>query len=83
MNTQSENENNAMKCARGKFQRDLVHGIETIGSASLRGKAKSYSGRYETSALNLIRRMEKSGVKFHIQYGPRGGLYSAKIVLDD
>jgi len=43
----------------------------------LKGKAKKYSGRYETSFRNLLDRMKGSGYIVTRIPGPRGGEYSA------
>ena len=69
----------AMKLARGCYQRDLVRGRETLGGSTLRGEAKTYSRRYQESARNLVARLRAAGVKFEVELGPRGGWYSATL----
>jgi hypothetical protein len=75
MNTQEK----ALELCKGSYQRNLVLGRETLGGSTLRGKAKSYMGRYDQSARNLISRLRKNEIEFEIKYGPRGGWYSATL----
>jgi hypothetical protein len=46
----------ALKLAKGNYQRNILLGYEAISGATLRGRARSYCGRYRRSAENLIRR---------------------------
>lgn len=78
----SQNMMNAYRLARGQWQKQVVLGETTFGS-ELKGKAKQFGGRYGKSAENLVRRLRDNGVQFRIQFGPRGGLYSARIVLKE
>lgn len=78
MNTKQK----ALALARGSHQRALIEGRATIGCASLSGKAKQYMMRYEQSAWTLIERLRANGIPLHIEYGPRGGIYSAHLVID-
>jgi hypothetical protein len=78
MNAQEQ----AMKLARGVFQRDLVRGLETLGGSTLRGKAKSYSGRYQASARNLVARIKAADIPYEIELGPKGGWYSATLKFE-
>ena len=73
-----------MACARGRWQRQIVEYLYYNGKITnpiswLQGTAKSYSRHYERSFRNLISRLEtEAGVKVRIiQYGPRGGVWSA------
>jgi len=82
----TEKRKNAMlACAKGSWQREIVQDLIRYGTITnpvkfLRGKAKSYSKRYEDSLYNLIRRIEsETGIKIRIvEYGSRGGMWSAK-----
>lgn len=56
----------AIACCRGVYQRDLIAGIEAWSGSTLRGKAKSYSGRYAVSRENLLDRLEKEGLDVEI-----------------
>ncbi len=75
MNAQEQ----ALKLARGSYQRNLILGHETLGGSTLRGKAKTYSGRYNQSARNLIARLKANGIDYKINLGPRGGWCSATL----
>lgn len=79
MNAQEQ----ALKLARGSYQRNLILGRETLGGSTLRGKAKTYSGRYDQSARNLISRLKENDVPFEIKLGPRGGWHSATLEFDN
>jgi hypothetical protein len=78
----SEGQQQAMTVARGCYQRALIQGTETLGGSTLRGRARSYTGRYEQSARSLLRRLREAGVAHHVQLGPRGGWHSARLVID-
>lgn len=69
----------ALKLARGSYQKALINGHETLGGSTLRGKAKTYSGRYNQSARNLISRLKSNNIDFKINLGSRGGWYSATL----
>jgi hypothetical protein len=72
----------ALMLARGCWQRDVILGRETLGGSTLRGKAKSYAGKYQKSGVSLRRRLERANVPHHVKYGPRGGYHSARLVID-
>lgn len=52
----------ALALARGCYQRNLLMGREALSGATLRGRAKQYSGRYRDSADNLLRRCRQAGL---------------------
>lgn len=52
----------AVKLARGSYQRDILAGREALSGATLRGAAKNYSGRYRASAANLLKRCQEAGL---------------------
>jgi len=70
----------ALKCARGDYQRALVWGEPIL--SGLRGRAKKWGARYSRSAWNLLRRLDQAGVSYRLEYGPRGGWHSARIIVD-
>jgi hypothetical protein len=71
----------ALALARGKYQRDLICGNETLGGSTLRGRARQYSGRYQRSAYALLARLDAAGVQYTIDRGPRGGWHCARLVF--
>lgn len=52
----------ALKFARGVYQRNLLAGIENLSGSTLRGKAKSYGGRYKISRQNLLSRLTRNKI---------------------
>lgn len=72
----------ALAQARGEWQRNVILGRETLGGSTLRGRAKSYAGRYQQSGRNLLARLDAAGIPYHIELGPRGGYHSATLHLD-
>jgi hypothetical protein len=77
------NKERALELCRGVFQRGLVLGYETLGSKTRRGRALRYEKQYRNSAWRLIERLRAAAVPHHIMWGPRGGWYSARLVIDD
>jgi len=72
--------------ARGSWQREVINDLIRYGWISnpvsfLRGRAKNYSIRYETSFWSLLSRVEKAGYKIEVRRGPRGGWYGATFKL--
>lgn len=55
----------ALTCCRGSFQRNIIHGAESLSLATLKGTARSYGGRYRRSVDNLLARMSAAGVEWH------------------
>lgn len=52
----------ALACARGSYQRNILLGFEALSGATLRGKARNYSLRYQASAQALLRRCQQAGL---------------------
>jgi len=52
----------ALALCRGTYQRDLLMGREAISGSTLKGKARSYSGRYRQSAQQLLSRCRNAGL---------------------
>lgn len=44
---------------------------------ALRGNARSYMGRYQSSFYSLIQRIRDAGFVVDVRLGPKGGLWSA------
>lgn len=52
----------AIALARGSYQRDLLDGHESLSGSTLRGTARSYSGRYAVSRAALLARIDAAGI---------------------
>lgn len=78
----NENFEKALSCCKGKFQRDLVAGRETLGAYSRAGKARDYEYHYQLSISHLLARLQVANVAYHVQPGPRGGYYSSQLIDD-
>lgn len=61
----------ALSQARGCYQRNLIHGRESLSGSTLRGKAARYSGAYKRSRENLLGRMTAAGVRWGEVRGKR------------
>lgn len=76
---EQKNREIAFSCAKGSWQREIVKKLldgDRIPSPSmfLRGKAWSYSSKYERSLSNLYNRLDKTGVyETAFSPGPKGG----------
>lgn len=77
------NKQKALELAKGSYQKDLINGYETLGGSTLRGKARSYAGRYRESGRNLMNRLQENNIPYHVELGPRGGYHSAVLVIED
>ena len=62
----------ALPSARGAYQASLLRGSEALSGGTLRGKAKSYSGRYRASAHALLSRLIGAGFIVTEGTGPHG-----------
>jgi len=62
----------ALKLAKGCYQRALLLGNESLSGSTLRGKAASYSGSYARSRQALLDRLSSKGVHWSEEKGPRG-----------
>jgi|DEB19_MinimDraft_3_1074340.scaffolds.fasta_scaffold406592_1 hypothetical protein len=62
----------AAKMARGSYQLAILSGSEAISGGTLRGRAKSYGGRYAASAKNFLARCERAGIDVMTVVGPHG-----------
>ncbi len=52
----------ALALARGSYQRNILLGHESLSGATLRGKARDYSGRYKDSARSIMKRCQAAGL---------------------
>jgi hypothetical protein len=52
----------ALPLARGSYQEAILRGSESLSGSTLRGRAKSYSGRYRASAQSLVARLAAAGI---------------------
>lgn len=55
----------ALKLAKGCYQANILLGYEAISGATLRGRSRSWSGRYKESSSNLVNRLRAAGIKIH------------------
>lgn len=59
----------ALRYARGGYQRGIIYGSENLSGSTLRGKAKSYGGRYHLSRINLLDRLIRAGMQVSEERG--------------
>lgn len=71
----------AYRLARGNHQRAVVEGKAVVGGPAREGIARKSMMRYGRSVENLLDRLDRAGIPYHIQYGPRGGWYSARVIV--
>jgi hypothetical protein len=76
-----------LRIARGSWQQEiwdnLLKGYSVTSPVSgLRGKAKTYSGKYQESFRNLLVRAQEAGYKIIRTPGKLGGEWSATYKLD-
>ena len=62
----------ALRLARGSYQRNILRGFESLSGSTLRGKAVSYSGRYRRSSAALLERVAHEGIPWHERIGDHG-----------
>jgi hypothetical protein len=51
-----------LKAAKGVYQRNLLHGVESWSGSTLRGAAKAWSSKYCASRKALLQRIAANGV---------------------
>jgi len=51
-----------IKLAKGTYQVAILEGMESLSGATLRGRARNWSGRYKTSRGNLLGRIKEAGL---------------------
>lgn len=71
----------AYRLARGNHQRAVVEGKALIGGPPREGIARKSMMRYGRSVENLLERLDRASIPYHVQYGPRGGWYSARVIV--
>lgn len=59
----------ALRVARGCYQRGLLQGQENLSGSTLKGKAKSYAGRYAKSRDTLLSRLDQAGIAYSEKTG--------------
>ena len=79
-------QNSFLKLAKGSWQYQILKDLlsnSTITNPlkSLKGNAKSYSGRYQVSFFALLLRIEKAGYSITIKSGPMGGQWGSTYTL--
>ena len=68
-----------LQLAKGAYQRAILLGTARLSGADLRGRARMYAGRYAKSRRNLLKRLERAGLPYHIEQRAHGRLV---LVLD-
>ena len=83
----SENQKESiLKLAKGSWQRSILRDLLSYSAItnpikSLKGNAKSYSGRYQVSFFALLFRIEKAGYTITVKPGPLGGQWGSTYSL--
>lgn len=62
----------ALALCKGRYQENLIRGIESLSGATLRGRAKAYGAHYKRSRENLLARMTAAGIPWREERGPHG-----------
>ena len=62
----------ALALCRGRYQENLIRGLEALSGATLRGRAKAYGAHYKRSRENLLARMTAAGIPWREERGPHG-----------
>ena len=75
-----------LKLAKGSWQHQILKNLlsnSTITNPlkNLKGKARSYSSKYQASFFALLLRIEKAGYSITIQSGPMGGQWGSTYTL--
>jgi len=71
----------AMQCARGRFQRQILCGIHTLGPKTWTRKMLQFKTQYDRSIQNLLRRLDENGVVYEVTPGKWGGRWSSRLVI--
>jgi len=62
----------ALDLCKGRYQENLIRGIESLSGTTLRGKARQYGAQYKRSRENLLKRMTQAGIPWKEERGPHG-----------
>ena len=62
----------ALSLCKGRYQENLIRGIESLSGATLRGKAKRYWSQYRRSRESLLARLTRAGIPWREERGPHG-----------
>jgi len=72
----------ALSVARGRYQRAVLRGTESLSGATLTGRAAQYSGRYAESRRHLLARLTAAGITWSIVSAPElRREYRAQLVM--
>jgi len=52
----------ALTFARGRYQVNLLNGVESLSGSTLRGSARDWGAHYKESRTNLLERIQKAGL---------------------
>ena len=69
----------ALSLCKGTYQKNLVHGVESLSGSTLTGKAKNWGGKYAQSRNSLLKRLEDANLAMEAQ-GSKG---KRILVIDD
>lgn len=64
----------ALKLAKGEYQRGLLLGYYNLSGAGLKGRAKEYGYHYRRSRQELFARMRSANIPFHVVRSKHGKL---------
>jgi hypothetical protein len=62
----------ALALCRGRYQRNILLGNESLSGSTLSGKAKTYGGRYKASAASILRKCQQAGLAVREETGRHG-----------
>jgi hypothetical protein len=60
----------ALACARGPYQVDLLHGTEAWSGSTLSAKARKHGSSYHKSRMSLLQRLTDAGIPHCEVTGP-------------
>lgn len=56
----------AESLAKGDYQLSLLYGREALSGSTLKGKAKTWNGRYSESRRAFLRRLTEAGIPWSV-----------------
>lgn len=62
----------ALALCKGSYQENFLRGLENLSGSTLRGKARSYGGRYKRSREALLARLSQAGIPWSEELGRHG-----------
>jgi hypothetical protein len=69
----------ALKCARGRYQRNIILGTESTSGSTLKGKARDWANKYKQSRESLLHRLRTAGILVALD---RGGTLTLRRMTD-